>query len=161
MSKSSSPFERSPLGGIGGFLIGLVVLYFLFKLAGWFFTLLWWAAPVIFIASLVIDHKVFLGYVGSIKRLFQRNWILGLVAGGLSVLLFPLVAAYLLAMALFKKKLRERAVEMDEKVNGKWADFEEVPEDPMDLDIPYEELPPAAEPEPRKRKDDSYDELFN
>lgn len=160
MSQPRSPFERSPLGGIGGFIIGLIVLYVLFKLAGWLFSLLWWAAPIIFIASLIIDHKVFLGYVGSIKRLFQRNWIFGLVAGVLSIVLFPLAATYMLGMALFKKKLNERAAQMDEQVNGKWADFEDVTNEPMDLEIPYEELPPPPEPLPRNAKDSEYDELF-
>lgn len=160
MANSRSPFDRSPLSGIGGFLVGLVVLYVLFKLASWFFSLLWWAAPIIFIASLIIDHKVFLGYVGSIKRLFERNWMLGLVAGLLSILLFPIVAAYLLGMGLFKKKLKERAAEEDVRRNGEWADFEEVSEDPMDLEIPYEELPPPPEPQTRKGKDTNYDDLF-
>ena len=160
MATSRSPFDRSPLGGIGGFIVGLVVLYVLFKLASWFFSLLWWAAPLIFIASLIIDHKVFLGYVGSVKRLFERNWILGLAAGVLSIVLFPIVSAYLLGMGLFKKKLKERVEQEDIRRNGEWADFEEVPEEPMDLEIPYEELPPPPEPEPRKGRDTNYDELF-
>jgi|AntRauTorckE5430_2_1112549.scaffolds.fasta_scaffold01984_4 hypothetical protein len=160
MSTSRSPFERSPLGGIGGFIVGLIILYVLFKLAGFVFSLLWYAAPVIFIASLIIDHKVFLGYVKSIKKLFDRNAVMGLVAGVLSLVLFPLAASYMLGMALFKKKLKERVVEIDEQQNGKWTEFEEI-EAPMDLDIPYEELPPAPEPEPRTPKRDSgYDELF-
>ncbi|MTB51781.1 hypothetical protein [Lewinella sp. W8] len=160
MASPRSPFDRSPLGGIGGFIIGLVVLYVLFKLASWFFSLLWWAAPIIFIASLIIDHKVFLGYVGSIKRLFERNWLMGLAAGVLSIVLFPIVAAYLLGMGLFKKKLRERAEQADVRRNGEWAEFEDVSEDSMDLEIPYEELPPPPEPETRKGRDTNYDELF-
>lgn len=162
MSSSRSPFDRSPLGGIGGFIVGLIFLYVLFKLAGWFFSLLWWAGPIIFIASLIIDHKVFLGYVGSIKRLFQRNWLMGLVAGVLSLMLYPLVSLYLLGMALFKKKLREKVVEEDVRRNGEWVDFEEVPEEPMDLDIDYEELPPPPEPLTRRREKDEtrYDDLF-
>jgi len=161
MSTSRSPFERSPLGGIGGFIVALVVLYALFKLAGFVFNLLWWAAPVIFIASLVIDHTVFLGYVKSIKKLFDRNWIMGLVAGVLSLVLFPLAASYMLGMALFKKKINEKVQQMDERENGQWAEYEEI-EEPMDLDIPYEELPPEPpEPQPRgKKRDSSYDDLF-
>jgi hypothetical protein len=161
MSNSRSPFDRSPLGGIGGFIVGLVILYVLYRVAVGVFSLLWWAGPFIFIASLIIDHKVFLGNVGSIKRLFQRNWIMGLVAGVLSIVLYPLVSSYLLGMALFKKKISAKAAEADVRRNGEWADFEEVPEEPMNLDIDYEELPPAPEPELRRRKEDTgYDELF-
>ncbi|MFT5997817.1 MAG: hypothetical protein ACI81P_000262 [Neolewinella sp.] len=161
MSSSRSPFDRSPLGGIGGFVVGLILLYVLFKLAWWFFSLLWWAGPFIFIASIIIDRSVFMGYIGSIKRLFERNWMMGLVAGVLSLVLYPLVSTYLLGMALFKKKIKEKAAEADVQRNGEWADFEEVPGEPMDMDIDYEELPPAPEPELRRRKDDTeYDELF-
>ncbi|MEM9929112.1 MAG: hypothetical protein AAF840_04800 [Bacteroidota bacterium] len=161
MSTSRSPFDRNPLGGIGGFLIGLVVLYLLFKLAGFVFNIIWAVAPILFIASLIIDHKVFLGYVGSLKRLFQRNWVMGLAAGVLSLVLYPLVSVYLLGMALFKKKLKEKAEEADVRRNGEWADFEEVPMDPMDLDIDYEELPPPPEPLRREeKKDTKYDDLF-
>lgn len=160
MSQSRSPFERSPLGGIGGFIIGLVVLYVLFKLASFVFSLLWYAAPLIFVASLIIDHTVFLGYVKSIKKLFDRSPLMGLAAGILSVVLFPLAAAYMLGMSLFRKKLKERAAEMDEQVNGKWAEYEEVEEDT--LDINYTELPPAPEPQRRQQRDEDtgYDELF-
>ncbi len=157
--RTNSPFERSPLGGIGSLIIGILLLVVLFKLAGFVFGLLKWIAPIIFIASLIIDHKVFLGYVGSIKRLFERNWMYGVVAGILSIVAFPIVAVYLLGMALFKKKVRDVRREQDERINGKWTDYEEVPEEPLDLDIPYEELPP--EPLPRRdRKGTDYDELF-
>ena len=158
-SRPRSPFDRSPLGGIGSLIVGILVLVLLFKLAGFVFSLLKWIAPIMFIASLIIDHKVFLGYVNGIRRLFERNWVYGLVAGLLSIVAFPVVALYLLGMALFKKKVRDVRREQDERVNGKWTDYEEVPEEPLDLDIPYEELPP--EPQPRTRRDgNDYDELF-
>ena len=158
--RQQSPFDRSPLGGIGGLLIALVVLYLLFRLVGLFFKILWWAAPVIFIASLIIDHRVFLGYLKSIQNLFKRNWIYGLVAAVLSFVAFPLVAAYCLGMALFRKKVDRVRAEHDERVNGQWTDYEDVTTEEMDL-----ELPPPPEPLPReerKKKDggSEYDELF-
>ena len=77
MSTSRSPFERSPLSGIAGFVVALVVIYILFKIVGWFVSILYMVAPIIFIASLIIDHKVFLGYAKTLQRLFKRNWIMG------------------------------------------------------------------------------------
>ena len=162
MAQSRSPFDRSPLGTVGSIIVALLFFFLLFKLLGFVFKLIWWAAPIIFIASLIIDHKVFLGYLKTVGDLFKRNWIFGLALGIASVALFPLLSVYLLGMALFKKKMNERRVEMDERVNGKWTDYEEVSTEPMDLDIPYEELPPAPEPQPRRRQDDTkYDELFD
>ena len=162
MAQFRSPFERSPLGTFGSIAVALLFFYLLFKLLAFVFQLMWWAAPLILIASLVIDHKVFLGYLKMVGNLFQRNWIYGLAAGIASVVLFPLLSLYLLGMALFKKKVKERQVAMDERVNGKWTDYEEVSTEPMDLDIPYEELPPAPEPDLRRRQDGTrYDELFD
>ena len=159
MSIPRNPLERNPLGTVGSIIVAVIFFYLLFKLLGFVFQLIWWAAPILFIASLVIDYKVTLGYLKMIGNLFQRNWLYGVLAGIASVVLFPLVAIYLLGMALFKKKVKERQQELDERVNGKWTDFEEVPVEPTELDIPYEELPPAPQPQSRQR-DEGYDELF-
>ena len=148
--RPTSPFERSPLGGIGGLLLALVVLYLLFRLAAFAFKLLWWAGPILFIVSLFIDHRVFLGYFNSIKRLFSRNWVLGLAAALLSLVAFPLVGVYCFGLAMFKRRVREARNQVDERVNGRWTEYEDITEtETMDLEIPYEELPPPPEPQPR------------
>jgi hypothetical protein len=164
MSTSRSPFDKSPFSGIVGLLVGVLIIYLLFNVVGWIVWLLYKVAWIIFIASLVIDHTVFLGYAKSIGRLFERNWMMGLAAGALSLFLYPFVFLYLLGMALFKKKIKEKVAEADVRQNGEWAEYEELPAEPMDLDIDYEELPPAP-PEPlsrdgEKKKDTGYDELF-
>lgn len=159
MSRSSSPFDSNPISGIAGFIVALVVLYLLWNLVGFLYSILSFAAPVMFIASLIIDSSVAKGYFKSIQSLFERKWYYGLAAAVLSIVVYPLTAAYMLGMSLFRKKLKERAQEMDEQVNGKWTDYEDVTEEPLDLDIPYEELPPA--PEPQRRKGSEYDELFD
>lgn len=160
MARSRSPFDNNPLGGIAGFIVALVALFVLFKFLGFLYSMLWYAAPFMLIASLIIDASVFKGYINSIKGLFEKKWYFGLAALVLSVVVFPLTATYLLGMALFRKKLKERAAEVDEQVNGKWTEFEDVTEEPLDLDIPYEELPPAPEPQRRGNKGNEYDELF-
>lgn len=163
MSRSRSPFDSNPLSGIAGFIIALVVLYLVWNLFSFLYSILAFAAPIMFIASLIIDSSVATGYFKSIKSLFERKWYFGLAAALLSIVAYPLTAAYMLGMSLFRKKLKERAQEMDEQVNGKWTEYEDVTEEPLDLDIPYEELPPPPEPQrrSRSRKDNEYDELFD
>ncbi|MEM6769844.1 MAG: hypothetical protein AAF597_04580, partial [Bacteroidota bacterium] len=146
MSRSRSPFDSNPLSGIAGFIIALVVLYLIFNLFSIAWKILAFAAPVMFIASLIIDSSVASGYLKSIKSLFDRKWYYGLAALVLSLVAYPLTASYMLGMSLFRKKLKNRAQEMDEQINGKWTEYEDVTEETMDLDIPYEELPPAPEP---------------
>lgn len=161
MSQSRSPFNG--VNGILGLLIGVFVLYVIFNIVGWIFWLLYKVGVIFFIASLIIDHTVFTGFANSVKGLWQRNWVMGLVLTLLCIALYPLTGLYLLGRALFRKKLKEKAAAADARQNGQWTDFEEVPHEPMDLDIDYEELPPAPpEPLPRTgRKDDTrYDDLF-
>lgn len=157
----NSPPNRSPFGGIFGIVVAIVAFFLLFKIASIFFWLVWKAAPFVFLGSLFIDHKVFTGFANQIYALFKRNWVYGLVAGGLSIVLFPLVALYLLGMALFKRKVNQVRNEADIRRNGELIDYEEIDEEPMDLDIPYEELPaPPPPPAPTRRESNDYDDLF-
>lgn len=161
MSNSRSPFNS--INGIIGLIIGVFALYVLFNIVGWIFWLLYKVGWLFFIASLFIDRSVFTGFANSIKGLWQRNWVIGVVVTLLCVLLYPLTGLYLLGTALFRKKLKEKAAEMDTRRNGDWAEFEEVPGEPSDIDIDYEELPLPPPAEPLRRtdsKDTKYDDLF-
>lgn len=160
MASFRSPLERSPLATIGGIIISLLVLYVLFSLVGWLLWLLYRFAWIALIAAAVIDYKVITGYVGALKSLFQRNLWYGLGATALSVVFYPFVFLYFLGMALFKRKVKEAAQEADERRNGKWTEYEVLPEDTLDIDTTYEELPPPP-PEPQRRKPDTgYEEYF-
>jgi hypothetical protein len=163
MANSRSPFNS--LNGIIGLIVGIFVLYVIFNIVGWIFWLLYKVGIIFFIASLIIDRTVFTSFANSIKGLFQRNWVMGLVATALSVVMYPLTGLYLLGTALFRKKLKEKVAQADARHNGQWTDFEEVPREPTDIDVDYEELPPLPPPpEPLRRteskKDTSYDDLF-
>ena len=159
MSTFRSPFERSPLATIGGILLSLLVLYVLFSIVGWVISLLYKFSFLILIASLIIDHRVALSYFSAIKGLFAKNIWYGVGASVFTVVFYPFVFLYFLGMALFKKKVKEARQEADERRNGKWVDYEEVPEEPLDIDARFEELPPP--PVTRPRKDEpGYDEYF-
>lgn len=153
------PSNRSPFGGIFGIIVAIAAFYLLFKLAGFVFSILWSLAPVIFLASLIVDHKVFTGYANTVYDLFKRNWMVGLGAGVLSVVLFPLLAVYLLGMALFKRKVKKAQEEMDTRRNGELIDYEELDSDIIEMDLPPSETPP----EPIRRqppRTNEYDDLF-
>jgi hypothetical protein len=160
MASYRSPLERSPLATIGGIIIGLVVIYVLFSIVGWIIWLLYEYSFLVLLAALVIDYKVVLGYGKAIKRLFERNWVYGLVAAVATVAFYPFVFLYFLGMALFKKKVKQAREEADVRRNGQWVDYEEVKREPSEMDITYEELPPPPEPQPRRKDEPGYDEYF-
>lgn len=172
--------ERPSFGtnGIIGLLIAAAVLFVLINLISWVVSLLYKIAALFFVAAAIIDHTVITDYAKSIYRLFQRNWVLGLVAGGLSIVLYPFTGLFLLGKALFRKQLekkvpgykkaREEQRERERRRRDQYTEFEEVPRNaPTDDDfIDFEELPPAREPEPEplprkeKKEGEDYDELF-
>lgn len=152
----------SPFGGIIGIIMAVVIFYLLFKLASFVFSIIWSAAPFIFLASLFIDHKVFTEYANTVYGLFKRNWVYGLVAGILSIALFPLVSLYLLGKALYRRNMKKAREEMETRRHGELIDYEEIDSEIIEMDLPPSDLPP----EPMRRSnnprqgDNKYDDLF-
>lgn len=146
---------------IGGVIVSLVVLYVLFSIVGWIIALLYkWLAWPLLIAALVIDHRVVLNYFTGIKNLFASKPLFGLGAVALTVIFYPFVFLYFLGMALFRRKVKEVREEAEERQHGKWTDYEEISEKPLDIDTHYEVLPPPPEPRNVKRGEEGYDEYF-
>ena len=161
MATYRSPFDRSPVGTIIGIVIFVAVLYVMFSIVGWIISLLYKYSWLILIAALIIDYRVVLSYLKGIKRLFDRNPVYGLIAAVATVAFYPFVFLYFLGMALFKKKVKEARKEADIRRNGKWVDYEEVSEEPVDIDTEYRELPPPPpQPQSRRREDGDYDQYF-
>ncbi|WP_116105884.1 hypothetical protein [Lewinella sp. IMCC34191] len=160
MATFRSPFDRSPVGTIIGIVIFVAVLYVLFSIVGWFISLLYRYSWLILIAALIIDYRVVLGYFKGLKRLFERNAVYGLIGTVATVAFYPFVFLYFLGMALFKKKVKEARQEADVRRNGQWVDYEELPEEPVDIDTEYQELPPPPPPPVRRKDNDDYDQYF-
>lgn len=151
--------NRSPLGGIVGILVGILFLVALFSFVQFLFKLLWYALPVIVIATAIIDHKVLLSYFGWVGRLFKRNVLYGLLVAVLTIVAAPVVALFLLGKALLKKKVNEVKNEMERKQQGELIEYEELESETM-------ELPTLEPPVVTKRSDPStgqkggYDDMF-
>ena len=145
---------------ITGIIIAVLFFLLLFYLTKIVFTVLWYAAPILFIASLIIDHTVFLGYAKWIGGQLKKNAIVGIGAIVLSALLFPLTALFLLGKALFRKKVKDAQRDYEIRTKGELIDYEVVDEDEMmDEDL---RLPPI-EQEPRRSSrstNSEYDDLF-
>jgi uncharacterized membrane protein len=149
-SNSSSPFNS-----IIGILIGIFLMVGLFYLARFIFTILYYLSPIMLIAALIIDHKVVTGYIQWMGKLFKRNPLMGAGSVLLTLIGFPIVTAFLLGKAMFKKRIKEaqqEAQQAQEAQQGEFIDYEELNSEPLEL--------PELEPEPRKKADNDYDQLF-
>lgn len=160
MATFRSPFDRSPVATIIGIVILLAVVYVMFSIVGWVISFLYEYSWLVLIAALIIDYKVVLGYLKGLKSLFSRNAVYGLIGTVATIAFYPFVFLYFLGMALFKRKIKEAKKEADVRRNGKWVDYEEVTEEPMDIDTEYQELPPPPPPPVRRRDDGEYDQYF-
>lgn len=134
----------NPLVLLVGFVAVIIVLFWLAKKILGIISMI---APFLLIASLIINHKVVLGYGKWIVQSFKRNWIFGLVAAVFTVIGFPLVAVFLLIRALASK-----GIVNSDKVKGEYVSYEEVNEDFLDL---------TELTEKTKKTDNDYKDVFN
>lgn len=115
-------------------IIGLVIMValvwaaiFVFKGV---FKILSFAAPILFIAALIINYKVVLSYGKLLITLLQKNTIMGVIALLLTFFAFPIVAALLLGLAVMNKKADNFMAQEREKRDGIPTDFKELSSTP-------------------------------
>ena len=97
----------NPGGMIMGILIAVLVMWGLFKLTSFVFTILMYLTPVLLIATAILDFNTLKGYGKNIGKLFSQNTVVGVLAIVATVIGFPFISAYLFAKALLKKKERD------------------------------------------------------
>lgn len=117
----------NPLSLILGFVfIGLFIMA-AFYIAQGIFTLLMWLAPVLLVATLIIDYKVVLNYGKWIIAKFSRSPLSGVTWSLITVFGFPIVIAFLLFKAITQKKLAEQNAQWEQN-NGEYIEYVEVQE---------------------------------
>lgn len=113
----------------------VVIAYFFFKALLWVLGI---ATPIMVIATLFINYKVYPEYLQMVASLFKRSPFMGIATGALTFFAFPLVAAFLLAKALFYKKINKVHQDIRKKEEKEYVEYEEVEEDIEYQDEPLE-----------------------
>ncbi len=136
----------------------LLVLFLvaLFMLTKFIIKILYFLAIPAFIATLILDYKVVLGFVQWLIKLTKRNLIAGLLAILLSALAYPLTSAFLLVKAIFNRKVRQVEKQQRDFKEGELVDFEELDSQPLDLNKRK-----PAEKQRNTPQDDEYDQFFD
>lgn len=158
----------SPFGGILSLV--LLVLFFvgMYYLVTGFFKLLYWLTPVIVIATLVINYRVYIDHAKWLWETLKQRPVLGVLGILFSVFAFPVLAAWLLMKALAKRKIDKMREEMggaadpfsgfgtsaNRREEG-FTDYEEVDDTPLELP---RQGPPAQQ---KKEEGNNYDQLFH
>lgn len=149
--------NRNPFNSIIGIILIVLFLVALYFIARAIFTILYYLSPIMIVAALIIDHRVVLGYVKWLIGLLRDNLLLGIGATILSVLGFPVLSAFLLGKALFKRQVKKARQEAEEAREGEYIEYEELDSEELEL--------PRLEKEERKRErpekpDNRYDDFF-
>ncbi|MEP7268483.1 MAG: hypothetical protein ABI844_12720 [Saprospiraceae bacterium] len=115
---------------IMGLVMMAAVLWAALYLFKGIFKILAWAAPVMFIAALIINYKVVLSYGKMLIVLLQKNLIYGIIATVLTFFAFPIVAAVLLGLTILNKKADNFVKQEQQKKDGFPTDFREISSTP-------------------------------
>ncbi len=126
LDQRSSERGGSPLNTIWALILFVGLLVGVFFMARLVFRLLYFLGPVILIAALILDHKVFLDYISWIRKIFKRDTLMGVAAIVLSILGYPIVSALLLGRALMRRQVKTLQREQKRRTQGELADFEEL-----------------------------------
>lgn len=127
---------RNRRNGWYGLVIMVVVMILLFFLLSSLFKILYYLSPLLLILTLIFDYKVVINYGKMILRLFNKNWLFGLLLVVLTVLAFPFVTAGLFFNAFMNWRLKraKRKYGVQEQRGEKFSDFELIEEgEEMDL----------------------------
>lgn len=165
MQRSQFGFGGNTNGGfpIGGLILLGVVLLGLFFVANLIFKLLYFIAPVLLIITLIVDYKVLTNFFKWIGALFSKNMLLGLAAGLASVAFYPVTIGILFGRAMFNRKINQVRKEYEEETmqrDGQYVDFEEVPEQPMELPR-LEQVTKRNTNQNNNTNNSNYEELFD
>ncbi len=144
MQQKSPNLNGNPVNSIVGIVLMIVFLVGMFYVARFVFRILYFLAPVMLIATLIINYRVVTGYLQWIVDLAKRNPIMGIGAGILTFFGFPIISAFLLAKAIMLKKIDEQQEKARIRREGELIDYEEVDEQEL--------VPPTTQYEEKRRR---------
>lgn len=132
-------------GGFGQFgnwksllvMAGVTILIFIAARA--FLKILYFVAPVLIIATAIINYKVILNYFKSIGNIFKKNPLMGVGAGLLSAFFYPIVIGFLFVQALLYRK-SDQIQKEGEREKGEYVEYEELESHEVETDDLLEEL---------------------
>ena len=143
------------VGGLIFLLIMLGMVYFAFKAVSGIFWILSVMAPIMFIAALVINHRVVTDYLKKIFRLLKEDTPKGLLWTAGTVIGYPVVAAWLAFKAFTTRGSKK--YQKEKRKEKEYIKYEEVEESEDFL-----ELPDLDEVKPKQgRSTNDYDDMFS
>ncbi len=141
--------NQNPFNSIVSLLVFFGVLVLLFFLLKGFVTVLYWVAPVLLIATLVINYRIVADYTISIFETFQTDILMGMLKVVFTIFCYPFVIGWLFIKAIFYRKMdtvkKQFENQLQQQQGEQYAEFEEIstetnkdkkPEQPIIIELP-------------------------
>ncbi len=163
---------NNPFGSIINLLIFIAILAGMYFFIGGLFKLLYLAAPVLLIATLIINYRIVADYAIDVFETFRTDILWGAVKVAFTVLCYPFVIGWLFAKCLIYRKVDKIKKEFEAQVSAanpnlgtkgtttEFADFEELSSET--LDKTRKDTPPIVVqiPKIKEKRTDDYDQFF-
>jgi len=151
----------NPLGGFAP-LIALVLFFVaLFFLAKGVFWLLSWVAPILLLATAVIDYNVIVDYIKFLFKLLKENPIVGIIGIVLSVVGFPIVSGFLFLKAIARRGINAKMEDIKKQKEEEFVPYEEVTDEEDFLELPEIQKAPSAKGGHKGNDTSEYEDLFD
>ena len=154
-------FRRSikpvnPLNAIMWIVMVIFAISFFFFIAKGIFSLLSYVAPLLFIASFILDRSVILNYGKFLINKIKTNPIIGIGATALSLLAFPLLGGYFFLRSLLNRNIKKKIGVYKEREEA-YTNYKEVEDDFLSLP----ELENPVSDNKNDKSTDDYEQLFD
>jgi len=107
-----------------------IAMYYIIR--GFFFVI-YWAAPLLVLAVLIIDYRLLLNHFKKLFVRIRREPASGVLWLIVNILALPLVALWLLIVGLFNRKVKKAENEIRRQREGEYVDYVEIKEDRTEL----------------------------
>lgn len=106
MNYRQSP-QKTGLSLVITLLVVGLILFIGLRIAKGIFSILSWLAPILLLIALVVNYKVVVNYGKWLWRLLKNRTLYGIVASILTIILFPIVAAWLCFRAILGRRIQK------------------------------------------------------
>jgi predicted membrane protein len=162
---------NNPFGSIINLLIFVAILAGMYFFIGGLFKLLYLAAPVLLIATLIINYRIVAEYAIDVFESFRTDILWGIVKVAFTVLCYPFVIGWLFAKSLIYRKVDKIKQQFEEQVKAanpnmgtktatEFADFEELSSETLDKNKKQEPPIVLELPKIKEKSKDDYDQFF-
>ena len=145
---------QSPFGFFVPMLILLIILFAFYYAIKGLFTILSFIAPVLLIATFIIDRNVIFDYFKSLGKMLKDNTLVGILAVVLTIIGWHVVSGFLFGKALLKRSFNKMVQKVEERENT-FTEYEIIEEDEDFLQLPEQEVIIK-----KPKTDNDYNDLF-